>query len=271
MLVFLDESFRTHRRTSQRFGVLSGVAIPEDQFHRFQRDLFDVRRPYHDSVLREEHEIKGKELLGSATFRVIEKKGFSYHWNLAQEVLQYAWRQQFRVFGVVCFRPGLHTFVCGDEAKLDQTFRDLLDRIDLFMKRSFPGRFAKLIFDNRDNRTNEANARAITNFFVKSSIGTGYDSILRVPLFAASQGHNYGLQLADLVTTVIALRFQGERRVQSLWQIVHRMLDVRTVGSLRQSSLRVMRHGPPGRKERDSAALGPMAETKPSSTESRPT
>jgi hypothetical protein len=61
------------------------------------------------------------------------------------------------------------------------------------MKREFPGRIAKLVFDNRDHRTNELNARAITNFFVGSSLGLGYDSILRVPMFAVSQGHNYGL------------------------------------------------------------------------------
>jgi hypothetical protein len=39
MLIFLVESSRTHRRNRRPFGVLSGVAIPEDQFHIFQRDL----------------------------------------------------------------------------------------------------------------------------------------------------------------------------------------------------------------------------------------
>lgn len=200
---------------------------------------------------------------------MLEKNGYSYQWNLAEEILQYATRKQFKVFGVVCFRSGLHTFVCGNDSRLDQTFRDLFDRIDLYMKRSFPGRFAKLVFDNRDNRTNEHNARAITNFFVKSTVGSGYDSILRVPFFAASQGHNYGLQLADLVTTVVALRWQGEKRIGPLWKLVYRMLDRQPVGALHQSSLRVMRAADAAQKRRDPAAVTPMAGANPPSTESQ--
>jgi hypothetical protein len=267
VLVFLDESFRPHLRSGHEFGVLAGIAIPEDQFHRVQRDVFQVRRPYHDLVLKPEDEIKGRELLGKATFKSLERKGFSYQWNLAQELLQYAHKQSFKVFGVVCFRQQMKSFVCGDEFGLDATFRDLFERIDLYMKQTFPQRFAKLIFDDRDHRTNEANARAITNFFTLSNVGLGYDSILKVPLFASSQGHNYGLQLADLVTTVIAMRFQGEQRINPLWQTVHRMLVTQVVGSKKYSSLRVMRDHPAGAKKKDPAAFQPMTGANPPSTE----
>lgn len=241
MLIFLDESFRPHVRTKREFGVLAGVAVPEDQFHRVQRDIFQVRRPYHGIVLKEDAEIKGRELLGKATFKSRELQGFSYQWNLAEEILDYAVSHSLRVFGVVCFRQSLKSFVCGDEFALDTTYRDLFERIDLYTKQNFPSRFAKLVFDDRDHRTNQMNARAITNFFTRSNVGLGYDSILKMPLFATSQGHNYGLQLADLVTTVIAMRFQGERRIDPLWRKVNRMLVRQTVGSKTYSSLRVMR------------------------------
>jgi hypothetical protein len=122
MLIFLDESFRPHRKTGVNFGVLAGVAIPEDQFHTVQRDIFNVRQPYHGEVLGADDEIKGKELLGSATFKSLAMRGFSYQWNLAEELLQYASRRDLKVFGVVCFRPRLHSFVCGDELRLDATF-----------------------------------------------------------------------------------------------------------------------------------------------------
>jgi hypothetical protein len=46
MLVYLDESFRENANTGRPFGVLAGVAIPEDAFHAFQYDFFCVRRPY---------------------------------------------------------------------------------------------------------------------------------------------------------------------------------------------------------------------------------
>lgn len=244
MLVFLDESFRSNVNTSAEFGVLAGVAIPEDIFHQFQYDFFTVRRPYHGNVLKENDEIKGKELLNNSTLKRIKIKGSSYQWNLAEELLQFSRSRNVKIFGVVCFRPQLRSFVCGDESLIDPTFRYLFERIDLYMKRNFPTRNAKLIFDNREHRTHEANSRAITNFFVKSPVGKGFDSILRIPLFAVSQGHNYGLQLADLVTTVIALNFQGRKEFRPLWEIVKRMLVSFEVGGRRQSSLKVMRQNP---------------------------
>lgn len=244
MLIFLDESFRTNVNTGAEFGVLAGVAIPEDIFHQFQYDFFTVRRPYHGNVLKEDDEIKGKELLSSSTLKRISIKGSSYHWNLAEELLQVSRSRGVKVFGVVCFRPQLKSFVCGDESLIDPTFRYLFERIDLYMKRTFPTRTAKLIFDNREHRTHEANARAITNFFVKSPVGKGFDSILRIPLFAVSQGHNYGLQLADLVTTVVALNFQGRKEFRPLWKIVNGMLVSADVGGRRQTSLKVMKQNP---------------------------
>ena len=247
MRVFLDESFRTNKRTNVPFGVLAGIAIPEDIFHQFQRDIFNVRKPYHGKVLGSDDEMHGIKLLNSATLRCVREKGFSYHWNLALEVLQFSWRQRIKVFAVVCFRPDLRSFVCDDEAKLDMTFRYLFERIDTYMKREFPGRTAKLVFDNRDHQTHEKNARAITNFFVRSSIGLGYDGILRVPFFAVSQGHNYGLQVADLVTTIIGLYFQGERSYRPLWDIVKRMFCHWRVGGRHISSLKVIRQKDVGR------------------------
>lgn len=246
MLVFLDESFRKHRRTGIQLGVLSGVAIPEDVFHDFQRDMFGVRKPYHGHVLGADSEVHGTQLLRNATLKTISKRGFSLHWNLAEELLQFAKSRWFKVFGVVCFQEGLNSLVCDDEVNLDLTYRYLFERIDMYMKREFPGRFAKLVFDNRDHKTDEKNSRAITNFFVRSHMGLGYDSILRIPFFAVSQGHNYGLQLADLITTVIGLRFQGRKEYRSLWKIVRDMLYIADVGGRRQSSLKVMRDQMPG-------------------------
>lgn len=232
------------KSTHRPFGVLAGVAIPEDAFHTFQRDFYLVRRPYHGHVLPEDAEIKGKELLNKATLKRINLRGTSAHWSLAEDLLGFARARKLKVFGIVCFRAQLHSFACGDETALDVTFRYLFERIDVYMKREFPGRVAKLVFDDRDHKTNERNARAITNFFVKSPVGLGYDSILRIPMFAVSQGHNAGLQLADLVTTVVALWFQGWREFRPLWKIVKEMLYTVPVGGQRQTSLKVMRHQP---------------------------
>lgn len=244
MLIFLDESIRKHVRTGADFGVLSGIAIPEDTFHIFQRDIFDVRRPYHGVVLGENDELHGQLLLNKATLKKIKLTGSSDHWNLVENILKKIRATKVKVFGVVCFRAGLQSFICNDETKLDIPYRYLFERIDYYVKREFPTRRAKLIFDNRDHRTNEKNAKSITNFFVKSAIGTGYDSILRVPFFAVSQGHNYGLQVADLVTTVIAQFFQGNREYEPLWEIVKDMLYEIPLGGQVINSLKVIRQKP---------------------------
>jgi len=241
MLIFLDETFRTHKKTGNRLGVLSGVAVPEDAFHSLQSEIYHCRRPYHGQVLKPDDEMHGTHLLNNTTRRMLQEKGYSYHYNLVEDVLSLARSRGLRVFGVACFRSDFSTFVCADETKLDLTYRYLFERIDNYMRREFPDRIAKLVFDNRDHKTDERNARAITNFFMRSRVGVSYDSILRVPFFALSQGHNYGLQLADLVTTVLGLRFQGYRWLDPLWRLVQGMLYEPHVGGLRQSSLKVMR------------------------------
>lgn len=188
--------------------------------------------------------------------------------------MNFSYRCNIKVFDVVCFRTEMQSFVCDNETSLDLPFRYLFERIDNYMKREFPGRRAKIIFDNRDHKTHEKNARAITNFFSRSHLGLGYDSILRVPFFAVSQGHNYGLQLADLVTTVVGLCFQGERAYRPLWGIVQHMLYFIDMGGQPQSSLKVMRdhaRQPWTQKineKEDSAAVKPMAGRKLPSTES---
>lgn len=209
-----------------------------------QAGVFAVRRPYHGQVLKPEQEMRGTELLGNATFKCIEKKGYSYHFNLVEELLGFARISGFAVFGVVCFDPSFHTFACRDEHSLDRTYRCLFSRLDRYAKREHPGELVELVFDDRDVRTNRENAKAITNFFGKSPVGRRYDSILPYPLFAVSQGHNYGWQLADIVTTVIAKRFEGDTRILPLWRPVKRMLYPFEEGDRRWTSLKVLR--PPG-------------------------
>jgi hypothetical protein len=264
MFVFLDESLRKHSRSGVTFGVLSGVAIPEDTYHTFQRDFYHLCRPYYGKAMEAEGEIKGSKILSKMTFRILEKEGFCYRWNLCMEALQFARSKKLTVFGVVCFREGLSSFICGSDNNLEPTYRYLFERVDLYMKRHFPTKFAKLIFDNRDHSAHECNSRAITNFFTRHTVGLGYDSIIRMPMFAVSQGHNYGLQLADLITTVIGLRFQGENRARPLWNIVYDMLAMEKIGSTVQSSLKVMKDrrgiGDISAKKKDSAARKPMTE-----------
>jgi hypothetical protein len=96
---------------------------------------------------------------------------------------------------------------------LDKTFRYLFERVDMYMKIHRHHAMACLVFDDRDYGINQKNSEAITNFFQRSAYGLSMDSIIRTPFFAISQSQNVGLQLADVVTTVIGMRFQSNQDI----------------------------------------------------------
>lgn len=82
------------------------------------------------------------------------------------------------------------------------------------MKKYREDEMASLVFDDRDYGINRKNSEAITNFFQRSAKGLSMDSIVKTPFFAISQSQNVGLQLADLVTTIIGLRFASSRQIE---------------------------------------------------------
>ncbi len=242
MYVFLDESFRDQHPTRRAFGVLAGVAISDRALDSVQSMIYAVRKPYHGRVLKESDEFKGNELLGTATWRSIRERGFSEQFNLVEEVLQRCAAASIVVVGVVCFEQNLHTFAANDPDRLSATFGSLLKRVDHLAKRSFPGERAQVVFDGRDHGTNSRNALAITNFLVKSPVGRTLDAIRQYPLFGVSQANNYALQIADLVTTVIALHHQQrpDARTEPLWRVVDRMVVRFREGTRRWSTLKVL-------------------------------
>lgn len=241
MLVFLDETFRTNERTGVKFGALTGVAIPEDLFSVFQRDFYDVCRPYYGNVLGHGSDVHGSSLLTNATLKIVSNGGYTAHWSMAEDLVNYGRRFGIKVFGVVCFKSDFQSFECANVEQLDITFKYLFERIDLFMRSRYPTRFAKLIFDDRGRQTNERNAKAITRFFLKSTIGSSYDTIIKTPFYSIAKSYNYGLQYADLVTTIIGKKFAGDVRINPLWRNIHSMLNNETIGGRKQSSLKLMK------------------------------
>lgn len=49
-------------------------------------------------------------------------------------------------------------------------------------------------------------------------------SLLEIPLFAISQANNIGLQLADIVTTIVCLHTSKEPAISDLYQKLHRRI-----------------------------------------------
>ncbi|HBS29649.1 MAG TPA: hypothetical protein DEB06_09425 [Phycisphaerales bacterium] len=156
--------------------------------------------------------------------------------------MNYCAFSRFHIAGTVCFDADLHTFNCQDELRLDKTLSALFQRIDRLCKSIYPGEQALLVFDDRDPKVNTRNAKAITNYLIRSSVGRTFDSMIPYPVFAVSQAHNYGLQAADVIATVCALKFQGRLEADPLWHIVNRMIHRFSDGEHRSSTLKVIRN-----------------------------
>jgi hypothetical protein len=241
VLVFLDETARTSER-GHALGALCGIAIPEQLFADVTTDLYSMKYNSFGAEFARERELKGSLLLKRKNFREADQPGARATLTFVTDLLHYIVRHQFVTFGIVCFDQALASFRCDNPYRLDATFRALFERLDTYMRNVFPGRQAKIVFDDVDYGTNAARAAAITNFFNRTSTGRGYDTIIRTPFFAVSQAQNVGLQLADVVTTVYGMRFQGNRSVFPFFQILKRSLYVYQIGAQRVTTLRVFRN-----------------------------
>jgi hypothetical protein len=254
MLVFFDETFRESLSyEGATLGALCGIAIPERQLHRVADDVFRLKLKHFGSDFARDGEIKGKELLKNYAFQLAERGIESRNLALAVDLLNYIQAKGLHVFGCVCFEKGMQKFECEDVRALDMTFRYVFERIDMFVKLKYPERMAKIVSDDRDYGINKKNAEAITNFFQRSSWGLSLDSIVKTPFFAISQSQNVGLQLADLVTTVIGLRFSSHPRARPYFEILRRCFFSCEDRGHRISGLKVL-HGTHGLKSQRKSA-----------------
>jgi hypothetical protein len=253
VLVFFDETFRESLSyEGATLGALCGIAIPEKQLHRVAEDVFRLKLKHFGSDFARDGEIKGKELLKNYAFRLAENGVESRNLALAVDLLNYIQAKGLHVFGCVCFEKGMQKFQCEDVRALDMTFRYVFERVDMFVKVKHPDRMAKIIFDDRDYRINKMNAEAITNFFQRSSWGLSLDSIVKTPFFAISQSQNVGLQLADLVTTVIGLCFSSHPKAPPFFEILKRCFFFYEDHGRRVSGLKVL-HGTPAFRAKEKA------------------
>lgn len=243
MLFFFDETFRgSLRYTDRSLGALCGIAIPEKQVARVAYDVYQLKAKHLGTEFARDREIKGKELFKNWVFSLAAKGVISNNLALAVDLLDYIRSKHLSVFGCVCFEKKLQKFQVDDATALDKTFRYLFERIDMWMKIRLPAEKALLVFDDRDYGINRKNAEAITNFFQRSSVGLAMDSVLQTPFFAISQSQNVGLQLADLVTTVIGLRFSSHKAVDPYFAKLKECIPYYEINGRKVSCLKVLRN-----------------------------
>jgi hypothetical protein len=225
MLFFFDETFRNSlAHPGRSFGGLCGIGIPEREIASCADEVFHLKRKLMGREFAENEEIKGKELFKNYVFGLEEKGIRSRNLDLGSAIIEMVGRRRLPVIGCVCFESQLAQFHVDNVAALDKTFRYVFERIDLWMKIQHPDQKALLVFDDRDYGINQRNSEAITRFFQRSQMGARLDSIIQTPFFAISQSHNIGLQLADLVTTVIGLRFASHESIKPFFSKLKRSI-----------------------------------------------
>lgn len=228
MLIFLDETFRS--RTDKngndiQFGALCGIGIPIQKYAKIANSIFKIKLNTMGREYAEEKELKGKRLLNNRIFRLMKDNPENNQINITfiKEIINVLHRNKLPIFGCVCYDQQHKGFKCENAELLDSTFKSLCERINMYMKREQMDKKAIIVFDNRDNGTDERNARAMTNFLVRSKSGYSMrSSILEVPMFAISQANNVGLQLADIVTTIIGIYASGEQGITEIYDMLHR-------------------------------------------------
>ncbi|MFQ5491157.1 MAG: DUF3800 domain-containing protein [Phycisphaerae bacterium] len=240
MLIFFDETFRT-AKSGHQMGALCGIAIPEEAFGQTIADVYNMKYNSFGERFAKEKELKGSKLLKSQNFRPTAGEPAKASLNFVLDLIRYMGRQQFKTLGVVAFDVTLRTFKCNDPYRLELTYRSLFERIDGYMRSQFPNRRAKLVFDDVDYGTNLARAESIANFFNRTAAGRGYDTIIRTPFFSVSQAQNVGLQLADIVTTVVGMRFQGHPHAVSYWRELKKTIFRYRLGARQISTLKVFK------------------------------
>jgi|SRR5919206_5181394 hypothetical protein len=243
MLIFFDESFRPSlRHPHVSLGALCGIGIPERELSQVASDVYQLKLKHMGVDFARNSEIKGKELFKNYVFKLMRRGIKSQNIALADALLEFIVSKNLPVFGCVCFEKDLQRFQVDDVTALDKTFKYLFERIDRFMKKYRADEMASLVFDDRDYGINRKNSEAITNFFQRSAKGLSMDSIVRTPFFAISQSQNVGLQLADLVTTIIGLRFASSRQIDPYFAALKNAIPCWNEESgWRISGLKVMR------------------------------
>src|SRR5262245_43054505 len=86
------------------------------------------------------------------------------------------------------------------------------------------------------------------------------DAIVRTPFYAISQANNVGLQLADLVTTVISLKYAGNGKIEPYYRRLRRAIPswILEHAGFRVTGLKVMRD-PAHKRESARRPCGPRS------------
>lgn len=250
MLFFVDETWQ--RLAGEDVGALGAVGIPQASYNRFCRAVYAIKKEVLGASEFTDSELKGQTCFARSVFKRQLLHGDSHWHKAATEMFDALERHGARTFVVWTKNASLLTLRNPHSTLLSKPYKQLLFDLRAFMKNEADGRLGTINFDQREHRDDEATARAVSNFLIRTSgpRWNRWDShFLTIPSFTASS-ISPGLQAADMVAylgahrsnpgsrpellpfadRLLALRYQYEREaIRSGRPVTQRVRCVRQV------------------------------------------
>lgn len=199
MLFFVDETWQ--RMDGIEIGALGAVAIPQANYNAFCRQVYAIKRTILGASEFTDSELKGQTCFAKSVFKRQSLHGDSYWYQAAAEVLDALAKHGASVFVIWTKNPSLLTLRNPHSTLLSKPYKQLLFDLRAYMTIEASDRLGTINFDQREHRDDEATARAVSNFLVRTS-GPRWNRwdrhFLTVPSFTASS-ISPGLQAADMV------------------------------------------------------------------------
>lgn len=212
---FIDESWPEPK--TEHIGVLAAVLCSWATHEKLERHFFQIRRKYYgDEHARDaRRELKGRELLSSASFKCHDSLNFSKNLTVAREMLEFAHKEGVRISAGAIYGSKKPPLLSPKPKLLAPPFKELCNR--LWSQLPSPGH-AHLVFDQRLG-AEEGISIALHAYLA----GLAPPHRIRpLPLIAVSTVCA-GLQLADLIAFIIGRYSVGDNRFLPWYRLVSRL------------------------------------------------
>lgn len=203
--LLIDETWQTVG--AGQVGALGAVAIPASRYNAFCQAVFGIKATVLGATEMTDSEIKGQTCFTKAAFKRQALHGDSYWLEAADQLFDALRRHRARTFAIWTRNQALLDLRNPHSTALSKPYRQLLFDLRAYMRNEAGRRLGTLNFDERAHREDEATARAVSNFLVRTSSNTNrWDRhFLTIPSFTASS-ISPGLQAADVVSYLVAHR-----------------------------------------------------------------
>ena len=226
MLFFVDETWQ--RIDGVEVGALGAVSIPQANYNAFCREVYAIKKSVLGASEFTDSELKGQTCFAKAVFKRQSAHGDSYWYQAAMELFDALEKHGARVFVIWTKSTSLLTLRNPHSTLLSKPYKQLLFDLRAYMKNEAKERLGAISFDQREHRDDEATARAVSNFLIRTS-GPRWNRwdrhFLTTPSFTAS-AISPGLQAADVVAYLGAHQSNPAARPE-LAPFMERVLSLR--------------------------------------------